>query len=52
MFASVVGGAQKATLILQGRGNSCTDAGQFNAWTLVLHGPKQTISLFGNLLAP
>lgn len=52
MFAGATGGAQKATLILQGRGNSCTDAGQFNAWTLVLHGPKGTVTLYGDLARP
>jgi hypothetical protein len=50
MFKGVTGGDQRATLILHGRGNSCTDASQFNAWTLVLHGPKGTSTLFGTLL--
>ena len=52
MFAGATGGKQKATLILQGRGNSCTDASQFNAWSLVLHGPKGTISFYGDLAKP
>ena len=51
MFKDVTGGDQKATLILHGRGNSCTDASQFTAWTLVLHGPKLTTSFFGTLAA-
>jgi hypothetical protein len=50
MFKGVTGGDQRATLILHGRGNSCTDASQFNAWTLVLHGPEGTSTLFGTLL--
>ena len=52
MFAGATGGEQKATLILQGRGNSCTDASQFNAWSLVLHGPKGTITFYGDLARP
>jgi len=52
MFAGATGGEQKATLILQGRGNSCTDASQFNAWTLVLHGSKGTITFYGDLAKP
>jgi hypothetical protein len=52
LLAAVTGGDQKATLILHGRGNSCTDAGQFTAWTLVLHGTKITASFFGSLTPP
>jgi hypothetical protein len=52
MFKGATGGDQRATLILHGRGNSCTDASQFDAWTLVLHGPKATNTLFGSLTAP
>ena len=52
MFAGATGGDQKATLILQGRGNSCTDASQFHAWSLVLHGPKGTITFYGDLAKP
>jgi hypothetical protein len=51
MFKGATGGDQQATLILHGRGNSCTDASQFNAWTLVLHGSKATATLFGTLSA-
>lgn len=49
MFKGATGGDQQATLILHGRGNSCTDATQFNAWTLVLHGSKARATLFGVL---
>ena len=41
---------QMLTLIVQGRGNSCTSAGDFSHWTLVMQGPKANYSLFGNLL--
>jgi hypothetical protein len=51
MFQGASGGGRQVTLILHGRGNSCTDAGQFNAWTLVLHGPKDTATFFGDLVA-
>jgi hypothetical protein len=49
MFKGATGGDQRATLILHGRGNSCTDASQFGAWTLLLHGSKATNKLFGSL---
>jgi hypothetical protein len=51
MLEGATGGDQQATLILHGRGNSCTDAGQFNAWTLVLHGSKAQATIFGDLVA-
>ncbi len=49
IFRGSVGPNRRITLVLHGRGNSCTDAGQFTAWTLVLHGPKLTTSFFGTL---
>ena len=52
MFVGATGGKQQATLILQGHGNSCTDASHFNAWTLVLHGPKGTVTFYGDLAKP
>lgn len=52
VFAGATGGGQQATLILHGSGNSCTDASQFRAWTLVLHGPKDTVSFYGDLVVP
>jgi hypothetical protein len=52
IFKGATGGDQRATLILHGRGNSCTDASQFDAWTLVLHGSKATNTLFGSLTGP
>jgi hypothetical protein len=41
---------QRLTLILQGRGNSCTSAADFTHWTLVTEGPKGEYSLFGDLV--
>ena len=41
---------QVLTLILQGRGNSCTSAADFTHWTLVTEGPKGVYSLFGTLV--
>jgi hypothetical protein len=41
---------QLLTLILQGRGNSCTSAADFTHWTLVTEGPKGSYSLFGALV--
>lgn len=52
LLAGSVGGDQQATLILHGRGNSCTDASQFTAWSIVLFGSKATNTLFGGLRAP
>ncbi len=49
LLRAATGGDRQATLILHGRGNSCTDASQFNAWTLVLHGSKDTTTIFGTL---
>jgi hypothetical protein len=47
-------GAAGATvrLILQGRGNGCTSAEQFTAWTLIVSGPKARYTLHGSLAAP
>ena len=47
-----LGGAPKQvlTLIVQGRGNSCTSVGDFAHWTLVMQGPKANYSLFGDLV--
>ena len=40
---------QLLTLILQGRGNSCTTAADFTHWTLVMQGEKGNYTLFGAL---
>jgi hypothetical protein len=38
------------TLIIHGRGNSCTDATQFTAWTLVVESGGAAATFFGALL--
>jgi hypothetical protein len=50
IFAPSMGGEQRITLIMQGRGNSCTSADHFSHWTLVVSDPKGEYSLFGELL--
>ena len=49
-FSATNGAKQSLTLILQGRGNSCTSAADFTHWTLVTEGPKGSYSLFGELM--
>ena len=49
-FNGTNGANQVLTLILQGRGNSCTSADDFTHWTLVSEGPKGLYSLFGELV--
>jgi hypothetical protein len=51
-FNAIVGGSQRLTLILQGRGLACPTADEFSAWTLVVSGQKGEFSLFGQLEAP
>jgi hypothetical protein len=48
LFAAEAKG-QKITLVLHGRGRGCPDAGQFTAWTLMLHTGKQGLTLIGTL---
>ena len=43
---------QLLTLILQGRGNSCTTAADFTHWTMVMQGEKGNYTLFGALDKP
>jgi hypothetical protein len=49
-FKGSSGAGQLLTLILQGRGNSCTSAADFTHWTLVMQGPKAHYLLFGDLV--
>jgi hypothetical protein len=49
MFRATVGTNQKITLVLHGRGNGCTSADQFTHWTLLVHGPVDTFTLYGAL---
>ncbi|WP_155717583.1 hypothetical protein [Leptospira weilii] len=44
-----VGTGQNLTLILQGEGNNCTSAIDFNHWILKMDGPKAKYHFFGNL---
>ena len=50
LLKGAASGDQRATLIFHGQGNSCTDASQFTAWTLVLHGSKANVTFFGKLV--
>jgi hypothetical protein len=49
VFKGVTGKGQTMTLVLHGRGDSCPDTKQFNAWTLLVYGPAGTFTLFGKL---
>lgn len=49
-FAAGAGPKQLLTLIVQGRGNSCTSAIDFARWTLVMEGAKASYALFGDLV--
>lgn len=49
MLSESVGGDQRATLILHGRGNHCPSIDDFNAWSIVLHGSQALVTLFGDL---
>lgn len=50
IFAPGVGGGQRLSLVLHGRGNSCTSADHFTHWTLSVAGPKAHYHLFGELI--
>lgn len=50
VFAPGTGPRHTLTLIIQGHGNSCTDANDFSHWTLVMQGPKANYTLFGELV--
>lgn len=49
-FAAANAAGHKLTLILHGSGNSCTSAGDFSHWTLVIEGPKANYMLLGDLV--
>lgn len=51
VFAAGLSAEQKLTLVLQGRGNSCTSASDFTHWMLVMDGPKAKYHFFGSLAA-
>jgi hypothetical protein len=44
-----LGGNQKATLIVHGRGRGCTEASEFTDWTLMLQGAAGKLTLYGAL---
>jgi hypothetical protein len=50
IFNVGLGPSQLLTLVVQGRGNSCTHADDFTHWTLVMQGPKANYMFFGNLV--
>jgi hypothetical protein len=52
IFKPGMTGGPTVRLVLQGRGNSCTQAEQFSWWTLVVSGPKAQYELYGSLAAP
>ena len=49
LFRHMVGGKQKITLVLHGRGIGCTDASHFTDWTLLVHGPADRLTFYGAL---
>lgn len=49
LFRAATGGGQKMTLVLHGRGNGCTSADDFTHWTLLVHGPVDTFTMYGKL---
>ena len=50
IFSDGISPTQQLTLIVQGRGNGCTTAADFKAWTLVMQGPTANYQFFGQLL--
>jgi len=51
VFSAGLGPGQELSLILHGRGNSCTSIDQFKHWSLVMQGPKANYTLFGDLVS-
>lgn len=48
IFKQSAGPNRRLTLVLHGRGSSCTEAGDFRYWTLLVHAPKtETYTFFG-----
>jgi hypothetical protein len=50
VFSAGLGPSQQLSLIVHGRGNSCTSADHFKHWTLQMQGPKASYKLFGDLV--
>ncbi len=50
IFKNSAGPNRRITLVLHGRGASCTEASSFKFWTLMVHAPKmETYTFFGEL---
>lgn len=49
LFRAATGSGQKMTLVLHGRGHGCTSADDFTHWTLPVHGPANTFTMYGKL---
>lgn len=49
IFKAGNGGYQRITLIVHGRGNSCSDSSQFTGWTISVYGPLGNYLFFGEL---
>ena len=49
IFRATTGGSQKMTLVLHGRGGGCTDAGHFSHWSLLVYGPADKYTFYGDL---
>lgn len=50
IFRGSAGPNRQITLVLHGRGNSCTDSSSFTHWTLLVHGRgTQTYTFYGEL---
>jgi hypothetical protein len=48
IFRNSAGPNRRVTLVLHGRGASCTEASDFKHWTLMVHAPKtETYTFFG-----
>jgi hypothetical protein len=50
VFSAGLGPNQQLSLIVHGRGNSCTSSDHFKHWTLQMQGPKAKYKLFGDLV--
>lgn len=44
--------SRTVSLILHGGGRACTDAADFTAWTLLIGGPSDKVTLYGALTSP
>ena len=52
LFKAGIVGPTKYLLVLQGRGNGCQDAGDFNHWRLRISGRKAEYTFYGELADP